>query len=486
MKKQVVRLIALALLTLIGAGVHAQTLSVLYNFGNANDPTSFLSPGTLAQGADGNIHTTSQYGGVFVPGYGSDGTVFSMSAAGALSDVYTFEGHPGPNPNGLNPYSGLTLGTDGNFYGTTIAGGVLSEGANASGTVFKIDPQGNLTTLYTFTGGSDGGEPNAAPVEGTDGNFYGTTICGGVQACAAGVGGTVYQMTPSGSLITLVQFDCLTGCGSYAPLVQGTDGNFYGTTTLGGIYNDGSIFEISPLGIFKTLYKFDGTHGANPLAPLIQDSNGSFYGTTELGGANGYGVVFKMTPAGKLTVLHNFADNGTDGADPAGLVQGTDGNLYGVTEEGGTSDWGTIFSISPKGTGYSTLYSFDGTTGFTPEVALLQHTNGLFYGLTEGGGSTGANDGTFYSFDTGLKPFVSQVSTSGAVGSSVGILGQEFSSLSVVKFSGVEALTITVTDTTFITATVPSGAKTGIVTVENARGNSPRTLKSNKKFYVTP
>ncbi len=482
MKKLLARLFALAVLTLIAGSLHAQTLSVLYNFGTtANDPTSFLSPGTLAQGADGNIYTTSQSGGIFSPDYFREGTVFSMSATGALSLTYTFEAGPVLVPNGGSPYSGLTLGTDGDFYGTTPGGGVI-DGANAFGTVFKIDPQGNLTTLYVFTGGRDGANPFAAPVEGTDGNFYGTTTCGGIQTCTGGeAGGTVYQLTPTGSLTTLYRFDCSVGCSSYAPLVQGTSGDFYGTTTFGGIDNNGSIFKISSLEVFKTLYQFDGTHGASPLAPLIQASNGDFYGTTELGGANAYGAVFKMTPAGKLTVLHSFAGNGTDGCHPvAGLVQATDGNLYGVTECGGTYAYGTIFSISPTGAAYSTLYSFDGTTGLIPEVTLLQHTNGLLYGLTNGGGPF--DFGVFYSFDVvGLKPSVKLIPTTGGVGAPVGVFGQGFTGATKVSFAGVAA-TFTVVSDTYLTTTVPSGAKTGVVTVKTPTG----TLKSNPKFRVLP
>jgi uncharacterized repeat protein (TIGR03803 family) len=456
---------------------HAQTVSVLYTFGNANDPTNFLSPGTLVQGTNGNVYTTSTFGGV-VGDYPTEGTVFSMSTTGALSSEYTFYADQSDlGPNGFSPYSGLTLGTDGNFYGTTIGGGVIN-GANAFGTVFKIDPQGNLTTLYTFTGGSDGGNPYGAPVEGIDGNFYGTTVCGGAQACGSGNTGTVYKITPSGSLTTLHQFDCTVGCLSVAPLVLATNGTFYGTAA--GLGTDGSIFKVTPSGTFTTIYKFDAVHGEAPEAPLIQGSDGNFYGTTELGGANGYGVVFKVTAAGKLTVLHSFADNGTDGVEPvAGLVQGTDGNLYGVTEEGGTSAWGTIFSISPKGTGYSTLYSFDGTTGLIPEVALLQHTNGLFYGLTSGGGPFDL--GTFYSFDASLKPFVRLVTTSGAVGATVGVLGQGFTGTTKVSFGGVSASYSVVSDT-YLTAIVPSDAKTGAVTVVK-KGS---TLKSNTTFRVSP
>jgi uncharacterized repeat protein (TIGR03803 family) len=466
MKKHMTRLLALALVTLIGGFVHAQTPSVLYNFGNAYDPTCFLHPGTLAQGADGNIYTTSACGGNAGTGNPADGTVFNMSTAGALSEPpYTFTWSPatGLFPNGATPYSGLTLGTDGNFYGTTVGGGVIG-GTNAQGTVFKIDSGGNLTTLYTFTGGSDGAEPFAAPVEGTDGNFYGTTVCGGVQTCPPNggkAGGTVYQLTPAGVLTTLHQFDCSVGCTSYAPLVQGTDGNLYGTTAT----NPGTIFKI---------------HGQFPLAPVIQGSNGNFYGTTQGGGAYGSGVVFKMTAAGKLSVLYSFNQPAGDGGQPvAGLVQATDGNLYGVTEGGGVFGYGTIFSISPTGTGYSSRYSFDNTTGAVPEVALLQHTTGLLYGLTYGGGSFGW--GTFYNLNVDLKPFVRLVSKSGIVGSSIGVLGQNFTGTTKVSFSGVPS-SYTVISDTYLTATVPNGAETGAVTVTKTGS----TFKSNSIFRVTP
>lgn len=479
MNKRVFRLFTLALLALIGGFVQAQTLSVLYNFGSAYDPSCFLSPGALAQGPDGNVYTTSVCGGNPGVGNPADGTVFAMTTAGVLSEPYTFTWNSeGLFASGDHPYGGLTLGADGDFYGTTYAGGVIG-GANAFGTVFRLDSGGTLTTLYTFTGGSDGAEPLAAPVQGRDGNFYGTTICGGIQTCPQGsgqVGGTVYRLTPAGVLTVLHQFDCSIGCAPFAPLVQGKDGNFYGTT----LSSPGTIFKISPSGKFKTLYQFDGAHGQSPRAPLFQGRDGRLYGTTEIGGVHGHGVVFKMTLAGQLTVLHSFADDGTDGYDPvAGLVQATDGKLYGVTADGGIALYGTIFSISPKG-GYSNppLYNFDGVTGIAPQVALLQHTNGRFYGLTDGGGSSGP--GTFYSFDVGIKPFVRLVRTSGAVGTAVGILGQGFTGTKKVSFTGGNAVFTVVSDT-YLTAMVPSGAKTGIVSVETSVG----TLKSNWKFHVT-
>ena len=187
-----------------------------------------------------------------------------------------------------------------------------------------------------------------------------------------------------------------------------------------------------------------------------------------------------MTAAGKVTVLHSFDPAAGDGSGPvAGLAQATDGNFYGVTGQGGgTSNAGVIFRISAAGA-YSVLYSFDGTTAGQPEVGLLQHTNGILYGLSNGGGTY--NIGTFYSLNVGLKPFVSLVTTSGVVGAEVEILGQGFAGTKSVHFGGVAASHTVVSDT-YLTTIVPSGAKTGVVTVTTPGG----TLKSNKKFRISP
>jgi uncharacterized repeat protein (TIGR03803 family) len=233
------------------------------------------------------------------------------------------------------------------------------------------------------------------------------------------------------------------------------------------------------------IYNFDGTHGGQSLSPLVQGSDGNFYGTTTSYGSKGGGVVFKITATGKLTVLHNI--NGTtDGNEPiAGLVQATDGNLYGSTNQGGNSTncsggCGTIFRISPtKPYPYKVLYNFDGTTGQQPQVTLLQHTNGILYGDAYIGGTMSA--GTFYSLDLGLKPFVALVSTAGKVGKSIGILGKGFTGTKNVSFNGTAAK-FKVSSDTYLTGTVPNGATTGFVTVKTPGG----TLTSNEQFRVTP
>ncbi|MGA8153033.1 MAG: choice-of-anchor tandem repeat GloVer-containing protein [Terriglobales bacterium] len=436
----------------------AQTYTDLYNF----DLTHGSNPwGILAQGRDGNLYGTTFTGGAnLCPTTPGCGTVIKITPSGTLKVLYDFDG-----VDGSEPYGGLTLGTDGNFYGTTS-----SRGANNYGTIFKITKSGSLTTLYNFTGGADGGLPWAPPIQGTDGNFYGTT-----QAY-----GTAYKITPSGTFTLLAS---LPG-GSHAPLLLGTDGNFYGTTNGGGTYAYGTVFKMTPKGTVTIVYNFDFTHGSAPEGPLIQGNDGNFYGTAYSGGMGGTGcsygcgTAFKLTPHGDITVLHKFKAYGTGGYQPTGLVQATDGNFYGVTLKGGTAAWGVIFRITPART-YSVLYNFDSADGASPFSTPMQHTNSKIYGLAELGGASGY--GVFYSLDVGLGPFVSLVSTLGEVGKTVEVLGQGFTGTSAVSFNGTAAAFTVVSDT-YLTATVPSGATTGSVTVTTPGG----TLTSSKPFRVKP
>jgi len=189
----------------------------------------------------------------------------------------------------------------------------------------------------------DGAWPYAGLVQASDGNFYGTTTGGGANGA-----GTVFKVTPAGRLTTLYNFcyqgyPCSDGGDPYAGLIQATDGNFYGTTLGGGASGDGTVFKITPSGTLTTLYNFGGADGAVPYGGLIQATDGNFYGTTSGGGASGDGSVFKITPSGTLTTLHSFADS--DGASPDGLVQATDGNFYGTTYGGGAYGDGTVFRL---------------------------------------------------------------------------------------------------------------------------------------------
>ena len=302
--------------------------------------------------------------------------------AQTLTTLFSFDG-----TGGAQPYGGLVQASNGEFYGTTQYGG-----ANHDGTVFKITPDGTLTTLYSFCslfGCADGNLPRAGLIQGTDGDFYGTTQYGG-----AFDRGTVFKITQSGTLTTLHTFGSTDGDGAtpIGGLVQGIDGDFHGTTQSGGAYQDGTVFKITPSGTLTILHSFDGPDGYWPEAGLVQAINGDFYGTTYYGGANvcgglGCGTVFRITPNGVLTTLHSFDQ--TDGAYPlAALAQATNGELYGTTEYGGAyAYYGTVFKMTPSGT-LTTLHSFNQTDGSYPEAGLLQATNGDFYGTTVEGGTS--------------------------------------------------------------------------------------------------
>jgi uncharacterized repeat protein (TIGR03803 family) len=462
--------LVLTLLAALPAG--AQTPTTVYGFPGVPGP---INPNieAIAQGRDGNLYFTAGGG----DGKALNctvtycGTAIKMTTAGAVTDIFDFSNNNCTVDNcGNGAYGGLTLGTDGNFYGAFYYGGTTGN----NGEVFKLTPAGVLTALHNFTGASDGSHPYGAPIESASGIFYGTT------SSATVADSTVYSVTSAGVFTTLHTFTGPDGQNIVAPLVQGTDGNFYGDTVAGGTSNDGVIFKMSPSGTVTVLHNFAGTDGSNGSFPLIQASDGNLYGSAYSGGSSGAGVIFKITPTGTYTVLHNI--NGTtDGNGPWGsLVQATNGTLYGTTSNIGIGLYGTIFSITTTGT-FTTLYSFTGQAdGGVPLSPLRQHTNGLLYGTTEVGGDTncysavGINGqenivvgcGELYSLNIDAKPFVSLVSTSGKVGSTVGILGQDFTSASVVTFGGgVEATTTKLTGTTFILATVPTGAIDGKVTV---------------------
>ncbi|MGA8153423.1 MAG: choice-of-anchor tandem repeat GloVer-containing protein [Terriglobales bacterium] len=398
----------------------------------------------------------------------------------AFTSLVSFDGTNGSNTY----YESLVQGTDGNLYGTTTYGGANEQNCygESCGTVFKITPAGTLTTLHKF-GFADGGLPEAGLAQTIDGNFYGTAAVGGSSGF-----GTIFKITPAGRLTTVYEFQNSTDGGNpLGALVRAHNGIFYGTTSYGGgnPCACGTVFKVTSEGTLTTLHTFvgGGTEGNYPEAGLVQGADGNFYGTTAAGGANGYGTVFKITPAGTLTTLHNF--DGTDGANPwAGLLQGTDGKLYGTTTYGGTSGsgcggfgCGTVFKITRAGT-LTTLHNFDGTDGGNPLGGLAQATNGTFYGTTSAGSTD--NHGTVFSLSIGLGPFAETLPTSGKVEAKVIILGNNLTDTTSVTFNGISA-TFTVIRSTEITTTVPAGATTGKVDVTTPKG----TLKSNVVFRVT-
>jgi uncharacterized repeat protein (TIGR03803 family) len=460
----------------------AQAFTSLFSFDGANGAYPQVG---LVQGIHGGLYGSTQAGGSY-----NSGTIFEVTTGGELTTLHSFCSPTDCN-DGYNPSPGLVLATDGNFYGMTMAGGAFG-----GGTVFKITPEGELTTLYAFCSQAncmDGATPQAGLVQADNGNFYGTTSSGG----AGGIGtGTIFEITPQGKLTTLYNFlctlgSCINGESPEGALLQATNGNFYGTTFGGGAHDAGTVFEITPTGKLTTLYGFcaqaNCTDGAAPHAGLIQASNGYFYGTTEGNGcASLCGTVFKMTPTGKLISLYNFCEC-ADGFYPAAaLIQATDGNFYGTTENGGARGGGALFRITPEGK-TTTLYTFcsqyNCDDGFQPSSSLLQATDGTLYGTTSSGGTGVAcieGCGTVYSFSIGLGPFVETLPTSGKVGAKVIILGNNLTGATSVSFNGTTA-TFTVVSDTEITATAPAAVTTGRVTVTTAGG----ALKSNVVFRVT-
>ena len=323
----------------------AGTFTLLSSFNSASAGSN--PHGGLLPGGDGNFYGTTALGEDTAV---STGTAFQLTPAGAVTTLANFV-----QSNGDEPQGRLVQGSGGTFYGTTVEGG-----ANNCGTVFELTPGGLLTVLHSFDG-SDGLAPSAGLVQGSDGNFYGTTERDFVYGA-----GTVFQITPAGVLTTLHQFTGQPdGDSPLAALVQGSDGNFYGTTAYGGSNDRGTVFQMTPAGTLTVLYSFSGNgDGASPYAGLVQGRDGNFYGTTFSGGATGYGTVFQMTPAGGLTTLYSFTGGGDGGAPAAELVQGSDGSFYGTTYDGGANNDGTIFKLSLQ------------PAFFTGEVAL---GGGVYY-----------------------------------------------------------------------------------------------------------
>ena len=316
-----------------------------------------------------------------------------MTTNGMLTTLASFSG-----TNGANPQAGLIQGGGGNFYGTTLSGG-----SGGFGTVFMVTTNGALTLLYSFTGGDDGANPYGGLLRGSDGNFYGTTVNGGTNGYYGDFGhwvtpGTVFKLTTNGTLTILASFATTNGAHPYAGLVQGSDGNFYGTTEDGGTNGrEGTVFMATSNGVLTSLWSFTGGRdGASPYAGLVQGSDGTFYGTTTWGGLGiignypGYGTVFKMKPDGTFTNIYLFTGFNDGGYIYAGLVQGRDGYLYGAALSGSSASYGTVFQVTTNGT-LTTLVSFAKSNGANPYAGLIQGSDGNLYGTTCSGGANADN-----------------------------------------------------------------------------------------------
>ena len=458
-----VTVLVAALLLCAAALAPAQTVTTVYNFVGGKNSGETPWYVTLVQGTNGSLYGTTYNGGA-----SGKGTVFSVTTSGTQTLLYSFKGSPS---DGANPTGGLTLGADGNFYGTTQQGGTGSQGV-----VFKMTTAGVITILHNFNAAVDGAFPWGPPILASDGNFYGATSGGGSKG-----NGIVYQITSSGAFTTIYKFDGTHGFAPIASPTQGTDGYLYIPASQGGTSFCGTIVQMTTAGVINNTYDFPcGSGGAFPIGPLVQASNGNFYSTTQDGGTNGEGTIYQVTTDLAVTVLHSFGATFGDGTFPsAGLLLATDGNYYGSASDGGTYGDGILFNTTTSGT-YTDLYSFNNTTNLTQMSPLsppVQDTNGILYGVTEFGGPS--NDGTVYSLDMGLVPFVNMPLFSGKAGKAVLILGTNLKGTTGVTFNGRPA-NFRVLSNTHMMATVPAGATSGPIRVTTPRA----VLPSRKQFTI--
>ncbi|OAI43434.1 hypothetical protein AYO41_00045 [Verrucomicrobia bacterium SCGC AG-212-E04] len=370
-------------------------LTTLVDFtGNGAGNRGTYPSATLVAGTGGNLFGTTSYGGA-----NDRGTIFQVSTAGALTTLVELT-YDATGNRGAQPYATLTLAADGSFFGTTAGGG-----ANLYGTVFQLAPDGLVTTLVEFSGagaGNRGANPSA-PLAFAGGSYYGSTTRGGADD-----NGTLFQMSPAGVLTTLIEFTGNAGTerggAPYGGLTLGTDGNFYGSTSIGGANGLGTVFQLTPAGALTTLVDFTGNSGlqkgAVPYGGLARGNDGNLYGTTSQGGAGGVGTIFRMTNAGALITLVEFTGNGASnrGAFPyAGLVKDGSGNFYGTTLTGGASDQGTVFRVTTAGA-LTTLAEFTGNgasnKGAEPYAGLTINALGKLFGTTRFGGA--GNEGTIF------------------------------------------------------------------------------------------
>ncbi|MGA7292640.1 MAG: choice-of-anchor tandem repeat GloVer-containing protein [Terriglobales bacterium] len=468
-------LVAAAMFSGVVVSAQAQTFTSLYSFQSTNG----AYPQGLVQGTNGYLYGATTAGGDEF----DSGTFFKISTSDKQTTICDFY-DIGPCRDAQAPTANLVLGASGAFYGV-----------DTNGQVFKITAGGKLTILSTSSN-----SVSVSPlVLASNGDFYGTMKLGGVYDNCFGYCGSVFKMTAGGKLTTLHSFcevvqngACTDGDEPEYALVEGSDGNLYGTTSGGGTdgvnAGYGTIFKITPTGTLTTIYNFPGYTQSS--SALIEGADGNFYGTTADGGSGKYGAggtFFSVTSSGDLTTLYNFCSlqNCADGQQPANIYLATDGNFYGITWFGGLNNQGTIFQFTPSGT-LTTLHNFDGTDGSGPNGGgtLMQDTNGTFYGTMQEGGESWPTcspvcDGTIFSLDMNLSPFVETLPIYGKVGAAVKILGTNLKGATSVTFNGIPA-TFKAASSSEITTKVPVGATSGVVQVVTPSG----TLSGNRIFQV--
>jgi uncharacterized repeat protein (TIGR03803 family) len=384
--------------------------TVLYSFSNGSDGGG-PEAGVILD-SEGNLYGTTEEGGT-----ATLGVVYKLDSANQETVLYSFQGATG----GSFPNAGVIRDLAGNLYGTTEFGG-----PDNAGVVYRMNADGQETVLYNFTGGADGGHPEAGVIRDSAGNLYGTTTEGGSGY------GVVYKLDASGQETVLYKFmDQLDGGRPYAGVIRDSAGNLYGTTVEGGSFLSGVVYKLNTTGQETVLYSFTGgTDGSGPDAGLVLDSAGNLYGTTSYGGA-GYGVVFKVNAASQYSVLYTFT-GGADGAYPlASVIRDSAGNLYGTTSGGGMANDGVVYKVDT--TGHETaLYSFTGAAdGGYPEAGVIRDSAGNLYGTTFEGGDSGSNCyiyngcGMVYKLNTAGDLIVLYTFTGGADGAQpyAGVIG---------------------------------------------------------------
>lgn len=382
-----------------GLAARAQTFKTLYTFTGV--PDGMYPTGTLVRDNAGNLYGTTQGGGnssCFIEFIYGCGTVFKLSPKGTETILHTFIN----TPDGGGPVAGMVLDTSGNLYGTTNYGGT-----GQAGTIFKIDSSGNYSVLYNFqSNGTQGQYPIGPLILDASGNLYGTTSGIGGSGCGCG---NVFKLDPAGNLTVLYTMTGFYDDGSQplGQLFRDAAGNLYGTDSAGGD-GFGTVFKISSSGTEQVIYSFKNlSDGANPWAGLLVDTQKkTAIGTTYSGGKNKAGTVYRVNVSGAVTPLYSFS-GGSDGGTPAygTLVEDSAGNLYGTASQGGAQDdncqnasCGVVFELSPNGSGgyiENVIHSFTGgSDGSNPIGGLIMDGAGNLYGTAASGGP--ADSGTVF------------------------------------------------------------------------------------------
>ena len=438
---------------------------------SGNGACNPFNVGALPLWTDGNLYGTAWYV--------LDCTlIFNVSTLGSYTELLEFTGSTG-KVKGCAEYAGLTpAGTKTvTFYGATSSLTLTG----TPGEIFHFNPANSaFKVLHTFSAADS--EFLAQPVVGKDGNLYGATFSGATYRIDSATEAFTTLPTPAPG-------------GVNGPLYLANNGILYGTTYNGGRTDSGTVFSMTTAGVINTVYPFNySSDGSYPNSPLTQGADGYLYGTASEGGTAGLGSVFKVSTSGVFTTVYSFAGP-PDGETPAaGLLAASDGNFYGTTYKGGASTnctfgCGTIFEITSTGV-YKKLFDFTGESGAVlgsgPETTLMQHPNGSFYGLTQGGGLNNDNKGVFYSL-TGVNLTVTLCcNTFVILDQPVNIFGVDLVQIVSVTFAGVQAQFQQVSPE-YVTAFVPSDAADGpvVVTAVNSAGGEEQ-LQSQQTLHILP